>query len=507
MTGTLRVNIDSNMFPTIGTPGNPKDDAKLPKDVRREYKVGYANNTGMIDTILSKYDTDFGFDKISGSLYVSSKDDFSGNFEFTDEVLRTYKFLGMDISDDFRAVIPIGSGYVIVGDMFDRDALKYYLDSHTEYHPDLKNLIDSIDEMDVRKIATAMKTGTMYSISKGVSMDINDTADYSESIVNYFKGLGEELASSNSNVGKEATLFSSIILNLVHNKESVVNAVSRGMSDLDETALAQQFFSLLTQYWGFVMDNYSRTVTALSCLDLWTYYGKRMMGERAFNERLVTKNAFELVDNITGEILEDRNISFTGVTRNLSVIGKYVELSSLSEEVKSMGSDLGKSLFSSSLSDNILDIMQSMVPEEDFDYGVDGFTGLSLEEAQAFSILDSLRYIDEDAEFSKETYDMTDPEQRGLYVRSAIKAYERNFREFKPVRSYDVTERMADLVENVGVESVKLTPIDKNDPDEYNPTDLVTATEKEMKINYDIQSMKKAFNLVRRSLEKVVKSF
>jgi hypothetical protein len=232
-----------------------------------------------------------------------------------------------------------------------------------------------------------------------------------------------------------------------------------------------------------------------------------MMGERAFNERLVTKNAFELVDNITGEILEDRNISFTGVTRNLSVIGKYVELSSLSEEVKSMGSDLGKSLFSSSLSDNILDIMQSMVPEEDFDYGVDGFTGLSLEEAQAFSILDSLRYIDEDAEFSKETYDMTDPEQRGLYVRSAIKAYERNFREFKPVRSYDVTERMADLVENVGVESVKLTPIDKNDPDEYNPTDLVTATEKEMEINYDIQSMKKAFNLVRRSLGKVVKSF
>ena len=76
-----------------------------------------------------------------------------------------------------------------------------------------------------------------------------------------------------------------------------------------------------------------------------------------------------------------------------------------------------------------------------------------------------------------------------------------------PVRSYDVTERMADLVENVGVESVKLTPIDKNDPDEYNPTDLVTATEKEMEINYDIQSMKKAFNLVRRSLGKVVKSF
>ena len=151
--------------------------------------------------------------------------------------------------------------------------------------------------------------------------------------------------------------------------------------------------------------------------------------------------------------------------------------------------------------------MQSMVPEEDFDYGVDGFTGLSLEEAQAFSILDSLRYIDEDAEFSKETYDMTDPEQRGLYVRSAIKAYERNFREFKPVRSYDVTERMVDLVENVGVESVKLTPIDRNDPNEYNPTDLVTATEKEMKINYDIQSMKKAFNLVRRSLDKVVKSF
>ena len=507
MTGTLRVDIDSNMFPTIGTPNNPKEDAKLPRGVKREYKVGYTNSTTVINDVLTRFDTDFGLTAGTSSLYSLSPDQFQANFEFTDDVLRTFKFLGMDVSDDFRAVIPIGSGYVVVGDMFDRDALKSYLDNSSDYHPDVKTLVDAVDEMDIRKIVTAMKTGTMYSISKGVSMDVQDINDYSESIVKYFKGLGEELVSNNFDVGKEATLFSSIILNLVHNKESVVNAVSRGMSDLDETTLAQQFFSVLMQYWGFVIDSYAKTATALSSLDLWTYYGKLSVGERAFNERLISKGAFDVVDNVTGELYQERNISFTGVTRNLNVIGKYVELSNLADEVKSLGKDLGNSLFRSSLSDNILDIMQSMVPEEDFDYGVDGFTGLSLEEAQAFSILDSLRYIDEDAEFSKETYDMTDPEQRGLYVRSAIKAYERNFREFKPVRSYDVTEKMADLVENVGVESVKLTPIDKNDPNEYNTTDLVTSTEKEMQINYDIQSMKKAFSLVRRSLDKVVKSF
>lgn len=42
---------------------------------------------------------------------------------------------------------------------------------------------------------------------------------------------------------------------------------------------------------------------------------------------------------------------------------------------------------------------------------------------------------------------MSDPEQRGIYVKSAIRSYERNFKEFKPVSNYEVTEAMAELVE------------------------------------------------------------
>ena len=84
---------------------------------------------------------------------------------------------------------------------------------------------------------------------------------------------------------------------------------------------------------------------------------------------------------------------------------------------------------------------------------IDDLWSLTDEEAQALSVLDSLRYIDEDADISRESYDMNDPDQRGLFVKSCIRSYDRNFKEFKPATQYDVTEALAELVERGDIES------------------------------------------------------
>lgn len=501
MRGILQVNIAENTVPGLGTPLNPNKKMKIPREDKEGFNYGY---TGPIDFANKSLED---ADKMDTShVSIDLKNGFSGSFDYTDDVLRTFKFFGMDISDDFQAVIPLGNGYVVVGDLYNPVLIGKLV---SEMGDDLLNsskaILQNLDESDIRKLVTSLKTGTLYSIAKSLSDSVADVSDYGMFLSEFTKNFGEDLIGSTENVST-VLLYKSIILNLVNKKEEVVSSVKAGLNGADADAVGQQVFSVIMRSFGVLMEEYAKTRLALSALDLWSYYGKMSMGEKAFNESLEKMNAAVIQSYDTKEVLSSA-VSFAGVTTNLVMVGKYSEVKSLSNSVK----DFSRSLFSNDISGMkrvpMLDLVQSMISDNDFDFGVDGLSTLTLEEAQAFAVMDTLRYIDEDAEFSKETYDLSDPEQRGLYVRSAIKSYERNFKEFKPARSYDVTEKMASLVENIGVESVKFITIDKNDPDIENEDDMITMTSKEVEIRMDINSMKKAFSLLRRSLSKVSKSF
>lgn len=499
MTGLLNIGITDNSFPNLGTPMNPNRKMKIPRDAKEGFNYGY---TGPLDYANKALENT---KMPSNHVILDFTNGFNCTLNYTDDVLRTYKFFGMDISDDFEAVIPFGNGHVVVGSLFNPDLLKTILNEKGDKClPSTRDIVQSLDAMDARKIVTALKTGTLYSMAKNLSDSLADVSDYGTFLKDYAKKVGEDLVgtSDTSNI----TTYKSIILNLIHKKEEVVSSVNQGYSGADLDTIGQQVLSILMESWGTIMDGYARTRLALSSLDLWSYYGKLSMGEKAFNDSLDKKHIVNIMNPETGEV-EDVGISFAGVTTNLVMVGKYSEVKNLSNAVKDFSQGLFKSDIGAMKRVPMLDLVQSMVSDDDFDFGVDGLSTLTLEESQAFAVLDTLRYTDEDAEFSKETYDMTDPEQRGLYVRSAIKSYERNFKEFKPARSYDVTGEIANLVENVGVESVKLITIDKDDPNVENEDDLITMTSKEVEIRVDIKSMKKAFALVRRSLDKVNKGF
>jgi hypothetical protein len=108
---------------------------------------------------------------------------------------------------------------------------------------------------------------------------------------------------------------------------------------------------------------------------------------------------------------------------------------------------------------------------------------------------------------SRATYDMNDPDQRGLFVKSAIRSYERNFREFKPATQYDVNDALADLVERGDIESQPEVTQNEYANDSSLPGDVVTSTDGEVILKANVTDLVRILKLVRKFSEEIKKGF
>ena len=136
--------------------------------------------------------------------------------------------------------------------------------------------------------------------------------------------------------------------------------------------------------------------------------------------------------------------------------------------------------------------------------GIDNLTELTAEEAQAMSILDTLNYVDEDASLVKQSYDMSNPEERAKFIKSSIKFYERNFKEFKPAAHYDgITDSMAELIEKGDGAG---TLIDNNG-NEVPVSDIMTGSVQDLRIAEFKKNLLKVLKLLSKSLLKIEKGF
>jgi hypothetical protein len=139
---------------------------------------------------------------------------------------------------------------------------------------------------------------------------------------------------------------------------------------------------------------------------------------------------------------------------------------------------------------------------------IDDVYSLTMPELQALSVLDSLKYIDEDAVLCRESYDMNDPDQRGLFVKSSIRSYERNFKEFKPATQYDVTDALADMVERGDIVN-NPTPIPKENasPTGDDDSPVVTSTQEDIDVTVNKSKLLKILKLVNKSTDRILKGF
>lgn len=497
---TLDISIRKSDFPEIGTPYLPNDSKDIAKakslngfraDARKEYE-NFANASSRAFGDIQRAARNYGF--------TFSADMTSCSLEYENGVPNTYKFLGMDIDRDYRAVIPVGDGYVIVAEMFDAEKI-IGMDPYELRRFDPKdktgadNILKTCSSRIIRKVSTAMKTGMLYDIykqasDKGNDLEISDFLPFINMVKDDIQFDGKS--------AEEALAFQSIILNLIHEAVKRSEEVTGISGDSEYSNIAVVILVKCFSYWKSVVEKYNGIHDILSEVDLWQSTYKKFIGDDEFNRRI--KNSINIISGTTGEILNGV-ASVSGVARNGDLNDANTFRVSASSTLDTLSTIVTGQAYRVDPED-LTDILFGNIDYEKFDNPYD----LTQEEVQAVSNYDSLQHVDEDAKVCMGSYNMDDPEERGLFMRSAIKSYERNFKEYKPSNNYDVTEAMADLIENGERFKDRIVPENSYDGEDQSVY-VVTATDNEVKLNLNKQALLRVSKLIDKQLAPIEKMF
>lgn len=499
----LSVVIDTSNFPELGNPIYPNKDIakKVPKAYRDDYK-GYMQSCGIgMDSAVNKVITE-NTSVDSEGLIIPLPEKLDMVLAYDKETSKTYKFMGMDIDEDFNAVIKLGEGHVTVGSMFNRDSIDSII-TNTDFRVGLddqwleKMLLQTnrtVNDSVVRKIATSLKTGSIYSMIK----EWDNNPDYSDFFSKFVQGIIDDIhgdGEENTTVSA-GSLYDSIILNLVNEEEieklSIKGSVMGDSEAENEKKIVECYISSLMKYWSDLAKMYSAYVTHFAAIDIWSDLNKKVIGSGDFNQRF--SKGVTITDTNTGEIVGNM-VSFAGVSRNGGVSDQSILRDQAANKLNSFSSTVTGNSRSSDVKSDLKYILMSMVDDTD----IEDVYSLTDEEAQALSSLDSLRYIDEEAALSRASYNMDDPDERGLFVKSAIRSYERNFREFKPADNYDVTEAFAEMVERGDIESNQTVSQEiLNTKSEDEVGDIITMSGEDIKVTADVQSLKRVMKMINK---------
>ena len=485
---SVDVSVSNILFPEIGSPLYPKPAKEVkPAKSDREAYTGYTSSVGMSVGSIAPW-----FRK-QPAHRECNQDGMRVVFDFERDTPKTYKFLGMDVDENFNAVIKMSSGCVIVAPMFDRDAIEVKLKDNTRYlDNDVSLVINNLTIDSVRKLATALKTGVGYELYAKADSSYNGQSLVYDDL-DVLRNIIKTDIDRSSSISTGRLEFDSVLLNLVHAKKA--EQISTASNSSSGDVVGYVIMSIM-DYWGDVVRRYNSYYSVLSALDLWSDANRRIIGNAEFNNRM--KFCCTTIDNTTGEVA-DHMVSFSGIAKNGSISDDNVIRSAAADVLTVLGAGSADSYYSGNI--DLKDLLISMADVS----GVDDVYSLDESEIQAMSVLDSLAYIDEDASLCKESYDMNDPDQRGLFVKSAIRSYERNFREFKPARNYDVTDAIAAMVARG--DTVGRDPVIAADATDDTTSDIVTGTREDISVKVNKNMLLKVMKLVDKSIDRVLKDF
>jgi hypothetical protein len=477
----VEIDIWNSSFIETGLPSNPVSakDIKLSRADKTSYK-DFISEVSIASTQIAHLKQYYPTASISN-------DHISIELPYEPETSKTYKFLGMDIDEDFNAIIKLPQGHVVVAPMFDREAaltrLKQY--DRRRYVESYERFVRDLSKEGARKFATGIKTGVAFDI---LSANTGSDSIDPETLKPLFSILDPYITDD------FRAEFQSVILNLTHEHKAKTSQILDSSSRNDILIFVAK---ALIAYWSIdVNDKYQSLYSFLSEIDLWQDQVKKVIGESELTSRM--SNCVKIKDPVTGD--SSSTISISGISRNGSMSDANIIRSTSARGLISFISGLG-SRYNSVDYDDLKDVLPGMV---DTDQVGDVF-GMSDAELQAMAAIDSLQYVDEDAALSLESYDMSDPEQRGLYVKSAIRSYERNFKEFKPSNNYDVTESLADMIERGDIISRPVVPqaIATDDTE----ADTVTSSAEEVDVSINKAKLLKIMKMVYKSTNAILKGF
>lgn len=430
---------------------------------------------------------------------------------YMDRQVDTYKFLGMDIADDFCAYIKTYSGSIRVESLYNRDLiLKSCCDfnkgtSKISRNKAMEIADDVFSENGVgydiaRAVVTALKCGGAYSIASGIKkLNIDSTEDavsfLSKSV------LGDIVRNYTGDVSSQPadSVFDSIVYNIVKDKVNVQTMASSDESVDDVVFVALKY---LFYYWGTVAGLYSRVKVVLGSLDTLTYIARLQLGDTEFFARYKTIYEFRGMDeseefDIAPELPEQPAVGFSlsGIVKTHAYTD-YLATKSASDIMLNMDNIDYLSEFTDILVSNVDDYDQNSLGDN---------TVLSDEELQALSNIDALRYMtNDDSSLNPSAYDLSDKDERDLYFDSVVRTYDKKFKAYKPTKDTPIVDSLLDTVEKGTINSLNLIARDAEDD---GVTDIISLTGTELQIDADKKMLRRILMIVHKLSTKLLKKF
>lgn len=330
-------------------------------------------------------------------------------------------------------------------------------------------------------LITYLKNGGLYDIGGGVEYSSTAYLLNTEDAVAYARGSFDKPSMIfksfvyDSHMSDSVTLpYNSVILNLIHAVEDKsLNALGdmadmvddggnmsndfdrfKGIFNKDEKGtveyikqLSAIYVTALTTYWGIVSRYYSGIKDLFGLVDLWCDISKKALGEKEFNAYY--SNCFQEFDSETLKFKPMSSISFNGVSHNEGVSTYYEEdngeafVIHMAERLAGVHFLMSNSVFP--VRNMLMDSMSKEIPSAElprllasnvgdidkvrFDWGMqDGdFIELDAGTSQALSLLDTMRYLDDDALTPESGYDLLDKEDRKAYLDNFIEFYRQKY--------------------------------------------------------------------------------
>ena len=478
------------------------------------------------------------------------------------EPRKTFKFLGMDIDDEFNIVCKLSNFDVIIGSLF---SIVGDFPNYQDY--------PVITKKNMRKIVTKLKTETMYdlvrefkyaneyvanydSISHAITTGNNDifprVNDFLDTkVVEHIKNINKLLSDYSyldSNYNKKTSGYKSIFMNLLSESEKKRDE-SKGIiasnNEKDpENKMWLSFTRDLFKFFSVKVDRYSSYKIYFGMVDLFTEYINILLDKSKNIEVLVLDdesddpmnmdsitinasgvakdlNAWGLESDSVRSSIVDLFIPSIHLTADLIDAGNIdnIEMHTYDikgapykflKDIRDMYSnfvDSGPRYVGDYLFD---DVLLSNISDDDY------VSGLSDTDMQALSIIDSLRYLDDVFYSASKTYDLSDESQRLMLFESVMDSYSRNFVKLKNENN-DIIDSISKTIDDNsvnGVEKIFKGNIysDKEDSEMggtiLNPREVYyTTTEKQALVREHIEMLGRVLKMSNKVFKTVLDDF
>ena len=523
--------LDKNDFPKAGDPSEFAliDKLTYPSGTSSEEKSNFNWRQQTLEMDSYNITSFFSSNKVKSMLsdmVQSGGGKTTLTFEVEQSVGQTYHFMGMLVSEDFKAYTRLPNGYLYIGDMFPKNVpawgdsfstelFRTTLVSSTQDASSVISVLNSLcGEPSARKLATSLKMGLLHSI---ISRDTKDENGNPVMFGEMFKDIHLTPVDS----GIESTpKYKSVIFDIIKGQEA--KDIAKEIASGSNSTFRNKVICILVDYWCNLATRCVEARKLLAILDQWQSYSSLIMSQKTYCETMRGCTTISGGEEDTPLMLD-----FGGLLQTTPYYPNYLDglkqlskvvINGLSENDFAGTPATSEDVLRRNDSSHLTNVLYGMSTQK---FGL--HSNSSLAGAQASSILDGVAYVDDEATLDISLYNLQDPEESSLLIKGVLNSYRRNFGEYSSkVRDtvsvvYNAMDSAVSKVAYMGdrldgdaeLELLADEIIDQSD-DDYDSSPLIddsTGSKEMSTLSRENSNINRVAKLIEKAILRVLKGF